>query len=468
MGSREESEAARVLGTVWRQAGGAAEALEDVMLTGGDPILPGRFKVATAALATIGAAGLAAAELWRLRTGRRQQLGVDARAAAASFRGERYLRIDGARPPEPWGKLSGYYRTGDGRFVQLHCNFPHHEAGVVRALGCEATREAVTTAIAGWKASELEDALAQADMCAGMLRAPEEWRRHPHADAVAALPLFEIIRIGEAPPERAGAGDRPLAGVRTLDLTRVIAGPVCGRTLAAHGADVLLISAAHLPSIDSLVVETGHGKRSARLDLRRDADVERMRALVRGADVFCQSYRPGALASRGFAPEDLARLRPGIVYVTLSAYGHAGPWAQRRGFDSLVQTVSGIAHEGGREAGLDGPRPLPAQALDHASGYLAAFGAMMALGRRAREGGSWLVRVSLAQTGRWIDSLGRIEGPTSPEQRLEDVDDLLISSVTPFGRLRHVAPAARLSETPACWTRPAVPLGTDAPTWPDV
>src|SRR5687767_925549 len=200
MRSPERSEATRRLAGLWEQAGGDRAALEDVVLVGGDPVLPGRFKVATAALATIGAAGLAAAELWRLRTGRRQQVSVDARAAAAIFRSERYLRIDGARPPDPWAKLSGYYRTGDARFVQLHCNFPHHEAGVLRLLGCEETRDAVTDAIRGWKAAELEDALAEAGMCAGMLRAPEEWRRHPQADAVAALPLFEITRIGDGPP----------------------------------------------------------------------------------------------------------------------------------------------------------------------------------------------------------------------------------------------------------------------------
>jgi crotonobetainyl-CoA:carnitine CoA-transferase CaiB-like acyl-CoA transferase len=467
MSSRERSEAATVLADLWRHVGGDEGALDQVSLTGADPVLPGRFKVATAALASIGAAGLAAAELWRLRTGRRQRVSVDARAAAAIYRGERYMRIDGVPPPEPWAKLSGYYRTGDHRFVQLHCNFPHHEAGVLRVLDCEGTREAVTAAIAGWKAAELEDALAHADMCAGMLRAPEEWRRHPHAAAVATLPLLEITRIGDAPPSPCGDGLRPLGGVRALDLTRVIAGPVCGRTLAEHGADVLLITAEHLPSIDVLVVDTGHGKRSARLDLRRADEAERLRTLIRGADVFCQSYRPGTLGARGFAPEDVAGLRPGIVYVTLSAFGHAGPWALRRGFDSIVQTVSGIAYEGGRAAGVEGPRPLPAQALDHSSGYLSAFGAMVALARRAREGGSWLVRVSLAQTGRWIDGLGRIEGAEAPEQRLEEVDDLLIVSDTPFGRVRHVAPAARLSETPARWARTTVPLGTDAPIWTD-
>ena len=251
-----------------------------------------------------------------------------------------------------------------------------------------------------------------------------------------------------------------------LDLTRVIAGPVCGRALAAHGADVLLISAPHLPSIEPLVIDTGLGKLSAHLDLRRAGDAERLRALACEADVFCQAYRPGALGKLGFSPEELARLRPGIICVTLSAYGHAGPWRARRGFDSLVQCASGIAHEGAVLAGSDAPQPLPAQALDHASGQLCAFGAMMALGRRAREGGSYLVRVSLAQTARWLDGLGRVRGREARDLTPEDIADLMQESPSPFGRLRHLVPAAHLSETPAYWSRPSVPLGSHPPVWP--
>ena len=250
-----------------------------------------------------------------------------------------------------------------------------------------------------------------------------------------------------------------------LDLTRVIAGPVCGRTLAAHGAEVMLVTAGHLPSIPLLVMDTGRGKLSAALDLRRAEEVECLRRLIREADVFCQGYRPGALDGRGLSPEEVAALRPGIVYVTLSAYGQAGPWRGRRGFDSLVQSVSGIAHEGGVAAGLDGPRPLPAQALDHATGYLAAFGAMVALLRRAREGGSYLVRLSLARTGRWIDALGRVDGALARDLRPEDVADLMEPSDTPFGLMQAVAPAEHLAETPARWARPAVPLGTHEATW---
>ena len=251
-----------------------------------------------------------------------------------------------------------------------------------------------------------------------------------------------------------------------LDLTRVIAGPVCGRTLAEHGADVLAISTPHVPHMEGHVMDNGRGKLSARLDLRQYQDVGTLRGLVRDADVFVQSYRSGALGARGFSPPELAQVRPGLVYATLNAYGQAGPWHERRGFDSLVQCVSGIAHEGGVTAGIDGPKHLPAQALDHATGYLLAFGVAVALARRAREGGSWLVRASLARTGRWFDGLGRADGPDVNDPSVEDVKDLLEETDTPFGRLSHVAPAAQLSETPGRWERPAVPLGTHAAAWP--
>ena len=453
------------LADVWSRAGGPAAALEQVTLSGDDRVLPGIFRVGTAAAATIAAAGLAAAELWRLRTGRRQSVALDTRAAAAAFRSERYLRIGDRPAHEGWHPVSGFFRTGDGRWIQLHCNFPHHRERALAVLGCAETRDAVAGAMAGWKADALEDAIVARGGCAGMVRAPEEWALHPQGRAVATLPLLEILRIGDAAPEPAGRGDRPLAGVRVLDLTRVIAGPVCGRTLAEHGAEVLLVTGPHLPNMEPLVIDNGRGKRAAFLDLRQPADVERLRELAREADVFVQSYRPDALASRGLSPEALAALRPGIVCVTLSAWGHAGPWATRRGFDSLVQSVSGIAHECGRAFGLDGPRHLPCQALDHATGYLAAVGGMMALARRATEGGSWLVRLSLAQTGRWIESLGRVDGTRVSDPTLDDVADLMVTCESSYGRLRHVGPVPALGETPGRWALPPARLGSHPAAW---
>jgi crotonobetainyl-CoA:carnitine CoA-transferase CaiB-like acyl-CoA transferase len=300
------------------------------------------------------------------------------------------------------------------------------------------------------------------------MRSPEEWAAHPQGRAVARLPLIEIARIGEAPPARFPAGaEGPLSGIRVLDLTRVIAGPVCGRTLAAHGADVMRVTAPHLPGMPDLDIDTGRGKLSAALDLRAVEERERLASLVREAHVFVQGYRPGALARHGFSPEALADKRPGIVAVSLSAWGHEGPWAGRRGFDSQVQNASGINVAEAEAAGVAAPKELPAQALDHATGYLMAFGATMALLRKAREGGSWHVRVSLAQTGHWLKGLGRLQrGFDCPEPAGEELKALLVAMDTPFGRVTFVRHAAHLSNTPALWSRPPVPLGTHAPVWP--
>ena len=451
---------------LWAQAGADPAGLDRVTLTGDDPILPTDFKIGTAASAVIAATALAAAEMWHLRTGQRQAVAVDLRAAVAAFRSERLLRVDGQVPPDVRGPLFGFYRTADARWIQLHCAMPHHRDGIVGFFGCEGTREALAAAVEKWSVEELEDALAARGLPVGMVRSSAEWQAHAQGRAVAALPLFEIIRIGDSPPEPGGEGAHPLSGVRVLDLTRVIAGPVCGRTLALYGADVLLITSPHLSDAPALVMDMGLGKLSASLDLRRADDAERLRQLIGECDVLCQSYRPGALARQGFAPEDVARIRPGVVYVTLSAYGHTGPWRERRGFETLIQSVTGMAHEQGLAAGEHRPEDLPAQVVDHSTGYLAAFGALIALARRAREGGSYLVRVSLAQTGRWVDALGRVDGRRAPRLALDDVQDLLADVDTPFGRLRHVVPAARLSETPAFWCRPTVPLGTHDPAWP--
>lgn len=452
---------------LWTLAGCDPAALAQVELTGDDPVLPSIFRVGTAASASIAASALAAAELWRLRCGRRQGVAVDMRAAAAAFRSERYLQIDGEPSRELWDPIAGYYRTGDDRWVQLHTNLPQHRDGVLEMLHCANSRAGVADALSRLSGREIEDGLIEAGLPGGLLRSPEEWRAHPQGQAVARLPLLEILRIGDAPPEPPPAGERPLSNIRVLDLTHVIAGPVGTRTLAAHGAEVLRIGARHLPAMGSLLVDTGRGKRSAWLDLRKPDEAERLRALVRRADIFVQGYRPGAIAARGFSPEAVAALRPGIVYVTLSAFGHAGPWRDRRGFDSVVQTVSGIAWEGGRAAGIDGPKPLPAQALDHATGYLIAFGAMAALARRAQEGGSWLVRLSLAQTGRWLNGLGRIDGIGAPDPTRDEVADLLETTDGPFGRVTATAPAAKLSETPAFWASPAALPGAHPPIWAD-
>jgi crotonobetainyl-CoA:carnitine CoA-transferase CaiB-like acyl-CoA transferase len=458
----------KVLADLWQVAGGHARALDDVELTGSEPALPSSFRVGAAAQASIAAATLAAAELWRLRTGKRQHVSVDKRHAAIEFRSERYLQVDGKSPSEPWDRIARTYRCGDGRWVRLHTNFPHHRDGVLKLLGCAYDRDAVAAALAGWKAEAFEQAAADAGLVVAMMRSPAEWEAHPQGSALAERPVIRIKKIGEAPSaEFAADPEQPLSGVRVLDLTRIIAGPVCGRTLAAHGAEVMNIAGPHLPSVEPLVIDTGRGKLSAHVDLRTEDGKQTLRALARQSDVFVQGYRPYAIAGHGFDRAALAELRPGIVCVSLSAYGNVGPWSRRRGFDSLVQTASGINHAEAEAAGSDEPRPLPCQALDHASGYLMALGAMIALLRRAREGGSWHVRVSLAQTGRWITGLGRLaDGLRCPDPKLDDVRDLLEESDSGFGSLTAVRHAGLLSQTPPRWRRPAVPLGTHMPVWP--
>jgi crotonobetainyl-CoA:carnitine CoA-transferase CaiB-like acyl-CoA transferase len=249
-----------------------------------------------------------------------------------------------------------------------------------------------------------------------------------------------------------------LSGVRVLDLTRVLAGPTAAKTLAEHGADVLKITAAHLPDSGEIDIDTGIGKLSAQLDLRDRVGVETLRKLARDTDVFSQSYRPGALASRGFSPEALAKLRPGIVYVSLSAWGPSGPWQDRRGFDSIVQCVSGMAAEQG---GAGAPKLLPCSAIDYVSGYLMAFGAMVALARRAKEGGSWRVRVALARVGKWIVDRGRVDPTTAVE-----LEGPTMETRSPAGVITHLKPVVEMSETPPFWARPPVPLGTHPPQWP--
>jgi len=437
-----------------------------------DPILPTPFRIGETSAAALGAVGLAASDLWELRTGRSQKVAVDTRQATASLRSGHYMKLEGAPVSTERNTVMGVYPARNGRWSYLHCNFPNHRAAALGVLGVPEDREAVRKAVAGWDALELEEAIIAAKGAGGMVRTMDEWAKHPQAVAIASLPLLEIVKIGESAPEKLPDGQRPLSGIRVLDLTRVLAGPTCARTLAEHGADVLKITGAHLPNLGYQEYDTGHGKLSAQLDLREARDVEILRGLVRQADVFSQGYRPGALGARGFSPETLATLRPGIVCVSLSAFGHAGPWASRRGFDTVVQTVSGITSRQGElfPGAEPGPQFYPVSAIDYLTGYLMAFGAMVALARRDREGGSWLVRISLAQVGRWLVGRGQV-----PEAQLKDVpkeftpaelERWSMTSETPVGRLHHLAPVLRLSETPPRWARTTVPLGHHAPVWP--
>lgn len=455
-----------ILKNVWAVAGGDPSALNAIKLTGTGPLLPSSFAVDTAAQVTVAAAGLAAADIWKQRSGQSQDVAVDLRHAVIECRSERYMRVDGKPPPPAWDAIAGVYKVRDG-FVRLHTNFKHHREAVCKVLGCEAEREKVQAALNGWDGEAFETAAYAGGCVVSFMRPYDTWSKHPHAKALAELPLLTIEKIGEAAPRPWPAGDRPLSGVRVLDLSRVIAGPLAGRTLAAHGADVLLVAGPNLPQIDWLTIDHGRGKLSTHLELKSEEGRATLRSLLKDADIFSQGFRPDSLASLGFSAEEAAKINPGIVFVSMCAYGHKGPWSGRRGFDSLVQTTTGFNHAEGQAAGVDGPKELPSQMLDHATGYLMAFGAMMAKARQAREGGSWHVRLSLAQTGRWLWNLGRVEGAMKrPELPAETVAQYMEKLPSGFGELTSVRHSAILSKTPARWTRPAMPLGSHPPQWP--
>ena len=439
----------------------------EVDLRGSDPILDTAYPIGEAAAAVLAACGVAVSDLWELRTGRRQRVGIDVFGAAAALLSFAHLRGAGdsgealRRLPNPTTAL---YEARHGQWIHLHGGFPHLHEGTLRVLGCGDGAGPVTAAVAGWDAQALEDALAEQRLCGARVRTAKEWADHPQGLALASQPLVEVRQIGDSEPEPlpVRAAPRPLAGVRVLDLTRVLAGPTCGRTLAEHGADVMRIHAPHLPSIPPFVVDTGHGKLSTELDLRAPDQAQTLRDLVRDADVLSRGYRQGALEKHGLGIEALAALRPGIVVVSINCYGHEGPWSGRGGWEQLAQSVTGVAAEHGSPGA---PRLLPAAATDYTTGYLAALGALVALARRWREGGSYEVRVSLARSGMWLQEGGRVSGAAAglAPDRLETY---LTTTQTPTGAITHLGPVLEMSETPPRWARPSVPLGTHAPVWP--
>lgn len=455
------------LGEVWRDAGLPADATAQVALTGAEPALPTSFAVATALQASLGAAALAAARIGQARGGPSQVVSVAARDVVREASGA--FTLDG-RAPDLWDPIAGLYPCGDGGHVRLHTNFAHHRDGVLRLLGLPegpgTPRAQVAQALHGWQAPDFEQAAADAGLVVAALRSFAQWDAHAQAAAIAAQPLVALRRVGDAPApawKPLPPGAHPLQGLRVLDLTRILAGPVAGRTLAAYGADVMLVNSPRLPNIEA-IAETSRGKLSVHVDLKTAAGRDTLRALVREADVFLQGYRPGALAALGFGPDELARLNPSLVCVSLSAYGDTGPWAGRRGFDSLVQTATGFNHAEAEAFGAAEPKALPLQALDYGAGFLLAFGAQAALLRRAVEGGAWQVSVTLARTGLWLRSLGRLTGFQDVQR--PPLDDVLETSASGFGTLRAVRHAAHFSHTPPVWLRPSMPPGSHAPVWP--
>ncbi len=473
------------LATLWRGAGLPTEALAWASLPGQGQVLPASFDVATAAQAGIGAAALAAAWLWHLRTGQSQQVRVGRTHAVLECQGS--FTLDG-RALDLWDKLSGLYpcgaAIGQPGWVRMHANFAHHRDTALQVLGLptgpDVGRDAVAQALQSWAAPAFEQAVADAGGVVAAARRLADWDAHPQALALAGQPPVWIspLDTGPAPPRdwspmapQPTPGAQPLSGLRVLDLTRILAGPVAGRTLAAHGADVLLVNGPHLPNIGA-IADTSRGKLSAQIDLRSADGCAQLQVLTATAHVFLQGYRPGALAARGFSPAALARQHPGIVVASLSAYGETGPWAGRRGFDSLVQTATGLNLAEAQAAGSTTPRALPVQILDYTAGHLLAFGIQAALWRQATQGGSWHVQVTLAGVAAWLRSLGQDSAGLTAQPPV--ADPWMEDSPCGFGTgkhqgqavLRAMRHAAWMSATPPRWRHPSMPPGSHPPAWP--
>ncbi|WP_295988781.1 CoA transferase [uncultured Variovorax sp.] len=457
----DETPASDQLREIWATLGGAP-ALLDACGFGRSGELISAFRVTDLAAAAIGAAGIAAAELLQASTGRLPAVRVDRRMASLWF--GMSLRPLGWKMPPQWDPVAGNYRARD-RWIRLHTNAPHHRDAALSVLGCAGEAKSVALAVSRWDASALEDAVVSRGGCAAVMYSRQEWAEHPQGQAVASEPLLHVHTHGSvATRDWQPLSDRPLRGIRVLDLTRILAGPVATRFLAGLGAEVLRIDPYGWEE-PGTVPEVVLGKRCARLNLKNPADLDVLRQLLRGADIIVHGYRSDALARLGLDAAQRRELNPALIDVSLDAYGWSGPWRCRRGFDSLIQMSTGIAEAGMRAMHGHEPVNLPVQAIDHATGYLMAAAALRGLTQRMTQGAGTEVRASLARTAAVL------------QLRPEGVSEVAeIAADTPSDRAAHVeqtswGPAARLlppleiEGAPLAWRYPARALGAYEPEW---
>jgi len=423
--------------------------------------LPSTYAVTELASASIGATGQAVAQLIQQQTGRSPSVSVDRRLASFWFSSS--IRPVGWQVPPLWDPVAGDYASADG-WIRLHTNAPHHRAAAERVLGTVADRAEMAGKVAAWNAAELEQAIVDQGGCAAQMRAWRAWQQHPQGLAVNAEALVQRRTLKTTTDKPwLGSAARPLAGLKVLDLTRVLAGPVASRFLAGLGADVLRIDS---PTWNEpgVVPEMTLGKRCARLDLKTPEGRMMFERLLKDADILLHGYRADALEHLGYTAPELQHIAPGLIDVSLNAYGWSGPWRNRRGFDSLVQMSSGIAEAGMLWKHADKPVPLPLQALDHATGYLMAASAIQALGERLQSGRGGSARLSLARTATLLVEAG--QAPEQPALREEEPGDQgLVVEQTAWGQAHRLLPALTIGGTPLQWDLPAGELGSHRPQW---
>jgi crotonobetainyl-CoA:carnitine CoA-transferase CaiB-like acyl-CoA transferase len=443
----------------------------EVSITGQDPVFSARFKIGETTANILAGIGVAVTDIHEMKTGKRQKVAIDVRHAAATCQSSKFLQKRDAggawkavesESMSHMRSITQPWQCKDGRWYLPHFNLPHLHDRVIRVLGCASNKEAVARAVAQWNSMDLENAVAEARACGSIVRSNAEWLEHPHGKMLAGKPLVEVTKIGDSDPMPFPKGERPLSGIKVLDLTRILAGPIAARTLAENGAEVLMIAAQHLPQVPEHVMDTSHGKRSCFLNLTQADDLATVKKLVRNADVFSQGYRPGIMDKHGLSPEELAKERPGIIYVSISCYGAGGPFSNRGGWEQIAQCSTGICLDNGDER----PKLLPASACDYTTGYNGAYGVLLALARRAREGGSYHVRVSLSRSGMYIYKQGHV-AYSKPDMGLSqaELDSIMIESTGGHGTLKHLGPVLKMSATKPYWDKPSPVLGANRPEW---
>lgn len=445
-----------------RQALSEPFVARDIPKVSGVGALASVYAVTDLAMASIASAGMAVAEFIAVRGNAVPRIEVDRRLASLWF--AHSLRPIGWTLPQQWDALAGDYQASDN-WIRLHTNAPHHRRAALHVLGCSEKREAVTQAIAGWRATELEEAIVSAKGCAAVMRPVEDWRMHQQGRAVTTEPLLHIFPTHSGRvPNWSIAAARPLDGVRVLDLTRILAGPVATRFLAGYGAQVLRIDPLEWEE-PGTVQEVTVGKRCARLDLKSSQGMATLKKLLVDADVLIHGYRADALAHLGLDSKERQKVRPGLVDISLNAYGWSGPWQMRRGFDSLVQMSSGIAHTGMIKADKDYPFPLPVQALDQATGYLLAAAAVRGLTRRVLDGRGVEVRASLAQTATLLTRYPVEDGLAAQLEAANMHDFAPAIEETTWGPAQRLSPPLMIEGCPMSWDLPATHLGSSVAEW---
>lgn len=483
-------------------AGWSDEDMSQITIIGQDPVVHTRFKVGESFAAVQAACGLAAAKLWELRTGgRKQHVTVDVSEAVAGLQSFMYTRVTDAPPVDQNNEASeaaailesgfaftGSYKTRDGRWFYIHASTDPWR--ILDLLGCEGTKESVEAVVADRDAQELENSFMQNGLNGCIIRSSDEWLETEQGKLLSRIPVVEINKIAETAPIPLPKGNRPLSGIRALDLTRILAGPTASRTLAEHGSHVLWIGAEHLADVPIFTLDTGRGKQRAFIDLRTQEGISKLWGLVTQADVFGQSYRLGSKMGREFSAEAVARQRPGIIYTHINAFGQKGPWSKMPGWEQLAQAATGIQLEESKYPSApidpDGvkmggplylsfhqpqgqPRIIGGAFCDYTAGYLTAFATMVALYRRATEGGSYVINTSLAQSAMALIRMGLLDEKEFMQKSdivpISLINKLTIEEYGSLGHLQYLKPIVHMSETQPYYEHPTVPQGSSEPIW---